>query len=139
MKFENAVLPTGEQAAATFKSQSPGPVVMVNLLKFKPRATYDDGEAVSGAEAYGRYGAGFAPLLRAAGGRVIYSGAVRGLMIGQVDELWDAVAVVEYPSAEAFGAIIRSPEYQAISHHREAGLAGQLNIRTSAADNGFGA
>ena len=51
-------------------------------------------------------------------------------MLGEVGELWDMVALVEYPSLEAFKTMALSPEMHAIEHHRMAGLAGQLNIRT---------
>ena len=44
--------------------------------------------------------------------------------------MWDAVALAEYPSLAAFQTMALSPEMQAIEHHRKAGLAGQLNIRT---------
>ncbi len=40
------------------------------------------------------------------------------------------VALAEYPSLAAFRAMALSPEMHAIEHHRTAGLAGQLNIRT---------
>jgi hypothetical protein len=40
------------------------------------------------------------------------------------------VALAEYPSLECFKAMALSPEMHAIEHHRTAGLAGQLNIRT---------
>jgi uncharacterized protein (DUF1330 family) len=42
------------------------------------------------------------------------------------------VAIAEYPSRAAMLEMVRSPEYQAITKHRDAGLAGQLNIRTKA-------
>ena len=64
------------------------------------------------------------------GGRVVYTGAVTGLLLGEVEDLWDAVGLVEYPSLEAFQRMVLSPEMRAIEHHRAAGLAGQLNIRT---------
>jgi hypothetical protein len=51
-------------------------------------------------------------------------------MIGEVEELWDAVALAEYPSLAAFRDMAMSPAMHAIEHHRKAGLAGQLNIRT---------
>ena len=56
------------------------------------------------------------------------SGEVERLMLGEVEELWDAVAIAKYPSRAAMGEMIGSPEYQAIEVHRSAGLAGQLNI-----------
>jgi hypothetical protein len=55
---------------------------------------------------------------------------VTGLLLGEVEDLWDAVGLVEYPSLAAFQGMIQSPGLRAIEHHRVAGLAGQLNIRT---------
>ena len=132
MQVANAVYPEGSQAADFFSAAEQGPFVMVNLLKFKEKAEYADGsdKDLSGREAYERYGAGVARLISALGGRIRYSGRVTGLMIGQVEDLWDAVALAEYPSLQAFQAMALSPEYHAIEHHRLAGLAGQLNIRT---------
>ena len=132
MNVENAVYPGPEQLQAFFGAPEDGPFVMVNLLKFKPFATYADGSdaLLSGAEAYARYGVEVAKLLVANGGRVRYSGVATSLMLGMVDELWDAVAMAEYPSYAAFMAMATSPAYKAIEHHRTAGLAGQLNSRT---------
>jgi uncharacterized protein (DUF1330 family) len=56
------------------------------------------------------------------------------LVIGEVEELWDAVAIVEYPSKATFQQLVMSPEVQAIEVHREAGFAGQLLILTTGID-----
>ena len=132
MNVENAVMPPMEQAIAFFGAPEDGPFVMVNLLKFKPRAEYEDGADahLTGAEAYARYGVEVSKLVEGLGGRMRYSGRVDGLLLGEVEDLWDAVALAEYPSIEAFRTMAISPEMYAIEHHREAGLAGQLNIRT---------
>lgn len=132
MKVENAVIPPMQQAMEFFGGTEDGPFVMVNLLKFKATAEYTDGSDpdLSGAQAYARYGEVVSKLVESLGGRVRYSGAVTGLMIGEVEELWDIVALAEYPSLAAFRAMAMSPEMHAIEHHRKAGLAGQLNIRT---------
>jgi uncharacterized protein (DUF1330 family) len=132
MQFTNAVFPSMEQAAAFFAGPEDGPFVMVNLLKFKPKAEYADGSDahLTGAEAYARYGAAVLACLASVGGRSVYAGPVTGLLLGEVEELWDMVALAEYPSLAAMQQMIQSPEYQAIEHHRKAGLAGQLNIRT---------
>ena len=132
MKVVNQVMPAMEQAMAFFSAPEDGPFVMVNLLKFKPRAEYSDGSDahLTGAEAYARYGAAVRKLVEGLGGRMRYAGAVTGLLLGEVEELWDLVALAEYPSLAAFRAMALSPEMQAIEHHRRAGLAGQLNIRT---------
>jgi uncharacterized protein (DUF1330 family) len=132
MHVANAVYPTQEQMSAFFGAPEDGPFVMVNLLKFKPAATYPDGSDahLSGAEAYARYGEAVAKLIEKHGGRLRFSGRATALMLGECDPLWDAVALAEYPSYAAFRAMATSPEYQAIEIHRVAGLEGQLNIRT---------
>lgn len=132
MRVENAVFPSMEQSTAFFAGKDDEPFVMVNLLKFKANAEYADGSDahLTGAEAYARYGKAVQACLASVGGKQIYAGPVTGLMIGEVDDLWDMVALAEYPSLAAMKAMVSSPEYQAIEHHRKAGLAGQLNIRT---------
>ena len=62
---------------------------MVNLLRF--RATAGSDADLSGREAYDRYAVGMRALIEDVGGRVVYAGAVTGLLLGEVEELWDAV------------------------------------------------
>lgn len=131
MKVENAVYPRGEQLTEAIQKGSTGPIVMVNLLKFKDKAAYKDGRAddATGREAYDRYSAEMLPFVKAHGGRVIFAGPVKSLVIGSVDETWDVIALVEYPSSEAFAKIAMSPDVAKFGVHREAGLAGQLLIQ----------
>ena len=89
-------------------------------------------EIIMGQVAYMRYGAEMRKIVERAGGRLLFAGRVDGLVIGEVEELWDAVAVVEYPSRAKFQELVMPPEMQAIGVHREAGLAGQLLILTTA-------
>ena len=126
MHVSNQAQPSGEQAMAFFSAPEDGPMCMVNLLKFKPKAEYADGSdaELSGREAYMRYGAGVMACIAAVGGKAHFTGLVTDLMIGEVEELWDMVAIAEYPSRAAFHRIATSPEVQAIGIHREAGLAG---------------
>jgi uncharacterized protein (DUF1330 family) len=135
MNVTNQVHPTGEQAKTFFGGEDDGRMCMVNLLKFKDKATYADGSEpeLSGRDAYMRYGAGVQACIAAVGGKSRFSGQVTDLMIGEVEDLWDMVAIVEYPSRAAMLQMLQSAEYQAITKHRDAGLAGQLNIRTKAA------
>lgn len=135
MKVENAVVPTGEQLQSLLAMGGDRPIVMVNLLKFRERAEYDEpGEPeMSGREAYERYGRVMAGIVLSRGGKLRFSSRVDALVIGEVGELWDAVAIMEYPSRAAFVEIVGLPEVQEIGRHRKAGLAGQLLIQCSEA------
>lgn len=130
MNVVNKLYPAPEQIMPLADDPAPGPVVMLNLLKFRDRAEYRDGRADggSGRDAYMRYAVAMRGHVEAAGGRFLFSGDVQGLVIGAVDELWDLAGIVEYPSRAAFFRLATSPEVQAIGVHREAGLAGQLLI-----------
>jgi len=134
MQVVNHLHPSPEQANAFFGAEEDGPMCMVNLLKFREKAKYADGSEpeLSGRDAYLRYGAAVQACIAAVGGRARFSGFVTDLMLGEVEELWDMVAIAEYPSRAAMMQMVQSPEYQAITKHRDAGLAGQLNIRTKA-------
>lgn len=131
MKVENAVLPRGEQLQHLLGMGGDQPIVMLNLLKFHDRAQYDEPghPEMSGRDAYMIYGMAMKPLVEGKGGRMWFNARVDALVIGEVDELWDVAAIMEYPSREAFVAIATSPEVQEIGKHRKAGLAGQLLIQ----------
>lgn len=133
MRVENAVMPQPEQAKAFFFGEENGPMVMVNLLKFKDKAEYPDGSNAdwTGKQAYLVYGAAVQKCLELVGGRAVFSGDVTGLILGDVEELWDMVALAYYPSPQAMMQMVGLPEYQGIEIHRFAGLKGQLNIRTA--------
>ncbi|KOO13322.1 hypothetical protein AKJ18_19115, partial [Vibrio xuii] len=60
----------------------------------------------------------------------IFYSEVTGLILGQVEDLWDSFVIVRYPSRQALLEMTSSEEFLALSVHREAGLAGQLNIET---------
>ncbi len=140
MKVENATGPTPEQIQALLASDVTGPVAMLNLLKFREKAEYADGREtdLTGQQAYGLYGAQMAPFVIAAGGRLLFSGEVKNLMLGEVGELWDSAAIMEYPSKEDFVKIVGDPQVAEFSVHRAAGLAGQLLIQVTAAPLGQG-
>lgn len=132
MNVENAVIPSGAQIRDFFTVENDGPFSMLNLLRFKPFATYADGRdpGLSGRDAYMRYGAGVAQLIQEFGGQISFSADVTGLLLGEVDEMWDMVAIADYPSHAQFMAMMQDPRWLDIEVDREAGLAGQLNIRT---------
>ena len=88
-----------------------GPVVMLNLLDFKP-----DG----GAERYREYGEAVTPLLERAGGEVLYAGdADRGA--DRAERLGPRAAgpVSDPPSVPRH---VTSPEYLEIAHLRTESL-----------------
>jgi len=93
------------------ESAAAGPVVMLNLLRFKPEG---------GAESYGAYGTAVGPLLEQAGGEVIYAGQPNELVIGS--DRWDLMLLVRYPTRGAFLQMITSAEYLEISNLRDAAL-----------------
>ena len=135
MRVENSVVPNADQIAGFAEPGPEGPIYMVNLLKFKPRAEYADGRetSLSGEEAYGLYSAGVVELLAKVGGGLVFGADVERLMLGEVEDLWDKVAIAMYPSRAAMFEMMQLPEMQAIGEHRAAGLAGQLNIECSGA------
>ena len=134
MKVNNSVVPNEEQIAGFFEPGPDGPIYMVNLLKFKDKALYEDGRptALSGREAYNIYGAAVSQLLKEFGGAAMFAADVERLMLGEVEELWDEVAIAMYHSRKAMLEMMQSPTMQEISTHRAAGLSGQLNLETAA-------
>ena len=135
MIVHNEVLPNDPKRIQQMLEPGPtGPIFMVNLLKFKEKAEYKDGRAtaLSGRDAYMVYGKAVAELLPKFGGRGIFAGDVTFLALGQVEELWDEVAIATYPNRKALIEMSMSAEWREISVHREAGLKGQLNIETVA-------
>ncbi len=81
-----------------------GPVIMVNLLKFKP-----DG----GKETYQKYYEGTMELMMGkAITRAVYRGAGLQPVVG--DEEWDEIALYEYPSIQAFIEMGQDEEYRKV-------------------------
>lgn len=135
MQVINELVPTDPVRIKKLMEPGPaGPIYMVNLLKFKERAVYEDGRKteLSGREAYMIYGRGVNELLPKFGGRGLFAGDVTFLMLGKVEELWDEIAIASYPNRRALIEMSMSREWKEIAVHRTAGLAGQLNIETVA-------
>lgn len=135
MKFENALTPTKQQLEGFRDDPHGKPISMVNLLKFKDKADYPDdhelhGKQMTGTQAYALYADGVSKIVASLGGEMKFFGQVERLMLGEVEDLWDQIAIVTYPSRAAMFEMIVSDAYRAIEVHRYAGLAGQLNIET---------
>lgn len=133
MEVINQVAPTDPARLQELMKPGPdGPVFMVNMLKFREKAVYEDGREtdLSGRDAYAIYGHEVVNLLSKFNGEAVFAGDVTFLAVGDVEELWDEIAIVKYSRRADLVAMSMSPEWQAISVHRTAGLKGQLNIET---------
>ena len=126
------VTPNHTQMNEFLEGDIDSPISMVNLLKFKEKAEYEDGRdtQMSGKEAYQIYAIEVQEHLKKVGAEIVFGGVVSRLMLGEVEDLWDGVAIARYPSRKAMLEMIMSSEYQESEKHRSAGLLGQLNIET---------
>lgn len=115
-----AITPSRQQFSDLAAAPDEGPVVMLNLVKFKANAEGDP--AASGAAAYRRYGDAAIRMVEARGGQVLWVGRADQILIGDPDEDWDQVILVQYPSRAAFIEMVTQPEYAQAHEHREAGL-----------------
>ena len=94
-----------------------GPVVMVNLVRLRTRATDDSG---AGWDAYVRYSEITMPLIKSCGGMVLWAGKAEGMAFGKANgRCWDYVVLVRYPSRKAFLDMVTSPDYATANVHRE--------------------
>ncbi|MFO0691240.1 MAG: DUF1330 domain-containing protein [Myxococcota bacterium] len=125
-----ALYPTKPQVEALLASPEKGPVVMLNLLRFKPRASEPD-VGLSGAEAYQRYAVRMRALVEGHGGRFLWIGRIDSQVIGEGAEGYQVAALVEYPSRRVFVELATSAEMQEIGVHRAAGLEGQWLLATT--------
>ena len=125
-----AIYPSSEQIQALLAGGDEGPVVMLNLLRFKPRADAPEND-LTGEEAYRRYAEAMVPFVESKGGRVIWSGRVTSQVIGSGGEEFHTVAIVEYPSRKAFVEIAMDPYVATIGAHRAAGLEMQWLLATT--------
>jgi uncharacterized protein (DUF1330 family) len=109
------------------------PIVMINLLRYRERASYPEGfdaEPCSGRQAYQRYAAVAVQRVASVGGRMLWMGRVLFAVIAPESEQWDDAALVEYPSRRAFIEMVSQPEYQAAVAHRTAALEDSRLIAT---------
>jgi uncharacterized protein (DUF1330 family) len=113
-----SIQPNSDQIRALAHAPDDGPVVMLNLLKFKVNA--DSGG--EGEAAYRRYGDTAVEMIEERGGKVRWAGRADQILIGDPDQDWDQVILVEYPSRAAFLDMIAQPSYRDAHAHREAGL-----------------
>lgn len=125
----SAVVPMPQQLQKLVEDGPDGPIVMVNLLKYRKKAAYapdrpEAKEGLTGQEAYRRYGMVALKHVTAHGGSIVWAGPQKAVVIGD-DYLndWDEIVCVRYPSKETFLRMTQDPDYLAAHYHREAGLS----------------
>ncbi len=127
-EIQMSIIPTADQIQTMAAKGPEGPMVMVNLLKYRKKAAYELNraeakESLSGRDAYQRYGMVALQHVTHRGGRVVWGGPQKFVMVGDVDANdWDDVVCVHYPSRTAFLSMTQDPDYLAAHYHREAGL-----------------
>ena len=107
--------PTQESGRVLLARGLKGPVVMLNLLRFREVADYSRAphlappEPISGTAAYERYIEHTLPFLQASGGNVIFLGKGGTFLIGPTEERWDAAMLVRQRSVGDFMAFASNP------------------------------
>lgn len=132
--------PTKERFAVFRSLERDGPVHMLNLIRLRDRAAYEDGRTATGAEAYAAYGRESRPVFERLGGRQVWLGVPELMLIGPEAERWDVAFIAEYPSGAAFVEMLRDPGYREAVKHRTAAVADSrlLRLRPGVPGTGFG-
>jgi uncharacterized protein (DUF1330 family) len=119
--------PTVEQVRRLRDTGPDGPVVMLNLLKFRDQASYPAGHPDAGGtgrDAYARYQRNFTQTVGdVSQAQVLFEGAAHQAFIGDPQaDAWDRMLLVRYPSRAHFLAMMADPRYRDGLVHRYAGL-----------------
>jgi uncharacterized protein (DUF1330 family) len=101
-----AIDPTGRDLKRFLAEDPGGPVVMLNLLRFR-----SDG----GRERYLEYARRFEQEGGRFGAEVLYVGDGSTTLVAEDGQAWDAVLIVRYPSRQAFSDMVRDPDYSRIT------------------------
>jgi uncharacterized protein (DUF1330 family) len=121
--------PTGADLKRFLAEDPGGPVVMLNLLKYRP-----DG----GAEGYASYATAIQPFLDKVGAKLLYIGDTSTVLVGPEEHDWDCLLLVRYPSRAAFSEMVADPDYQAITGLRTEALSNavlQATVPWTSADS----
>lgn len=136
---DSSIDPTRDQVRRLRDEGRDGPVVMMNLLKFRERAAYPPELGMapcSGREAYDRYQHAFTVAVGAISqAEVIYDGPCEQLFIGQAgtpETDWDKLLLVRYPSRQHFLAMMADDQYRDALVHRYAGLERTVLVQCGA-------
>ena len=107
-----SVDPTGHDLKRFLDEDPGGAVVMLNLLRFKPR----------GRPSYESYAREIRPFLEKVKAEVLYFGDCDTTLVAPDSHHWDAILLVRYPSRAAFSQMVADPDYQGITGLRTEAL-----------------
>jgi hypothetical protein len=99
-------------AAAALPAEQP--VVMLNLLRYRDQAAYDDPTtkpSCTGQQAFQAYIEAFLQYNDPAEFSLVFQGAAQAQLAGRPGEQWDAVALVEYRNLGVFRRWVESDFY----------------------------
>lgn len=138
---KNYIVPQGNQFKAFKELPRDKPIMMLNLLRFRKKAAYGDGqmehEGTTGAEAYATYIREIGPISSRVGARIIWRGKPERMLIGpSSQESWDMIFVAKYPSVDAFLKMVEHPEYGIAVKHRRAAVEDSRLICTTDVEEG---
>lgn len=130
------LIPTDEQIAGLLARAGDGPIVMLNLNRYREVAAYeaghpDEGAGLSGRDAYLRYGVVALEAVTALGGRILWQTDAGMPAVGTADDAWDEVVAVWYPDTRAFLRLVEHPGYLEAHAHRDAALERAVVVCTT--------
>ncbi len=105
-----------------------GPVVMLNMLRFREIADYSlspelaPATPISGAQAYRLDLAAVEPRMKARGGGILFLGESGPFLLGPAEERWDMILLASWPALSMLAASPADQAYRAIEGHRTAAL-----------------
>lgn len=103
--------PTDAQIQAVLHHPDEGPVVMLNLNRYRDRDAY--------LQEYGLVALG---AIESVGGRILWQSEVQQVVIGDDGDQYDEAIAVWYPSRAAFLGLMDFPGYLEAAERREATL-----------------
>jgi len=124
----NYLNPTEKSARQLFSKSMTDEVIMLNLLRFKEVADYNQfpdiapTTAITGKEAYQIYINQTLPFLEKSGGEIMLLGKSEHFFIGPTDEKWDLVMMIRQKSLDSFLSFASDQQYQSVIGHREAAI-----------------
>ena len=107
-----AVDPQGTDIQRFMEEDTGGPLVMMNLVRFKE----------GGRASFSEYVNAVLPFIVKAGAQPLYAGDCSTPLVAEPGQTWDAVMLVRYPDRATFLRMVSDPEYQRFNHLRTAAL-----------------